>query len=148
VKEAVAVHYTFAGLSIGLAALFAITGSAKLLRAPWTLAAARRLGCSENAFRAIGALEAAAVMGLLAGLLWGPLGIAAAVGLVALLVGAVIAHRRAGDPCTGRGPAGLAGPRRRGGRGDGCVVLVLTRRRRPHRPGRRAEAWPGRVPCT
>ncbi|MCE7552005.1 DoxX family protein [Streptomyces thermodiastaticus] len=91
-------HYTFAGLSIGLAALFAITGSAKLLRAPWTLTAARRLGCSENAFRAIGALEAAAVVGLLAGLLWGPLGIAAAVGLVALLVGAVIAHRRAGDP--------------------------------------------------
>lgn len=91
-------HYTFVGLSIGLAALFVITGSAKLVRAPWTLAAARRLGYSVNAFRVIGALEMAAVVGLLAGLLWAPLGIAAAVGLVALLVGAVVAHRRAGDP--------------------------------------------------
>ncbi|WP_406150989.1 DoxX family protein [Streptomyces sp. NBC_01012] len=90
-------HYTFVGLSLALAAVFLATGSAKILRARWTVHAAQHLGYSARSFRVIGTLEVAATFGLLAGLAWTPLGTAAAVGLVALLIGAVLAHRRAGD---------------------------------------------------
>jgi hypothetical protein len=91
------VHYTFIGLSLTLAAVFLATGSAKLLRARWTVRAAEHLGYTVRSFQLIGFLEVAAVAGLLAGLAWAPLGTAAAVGLLALLVGALLAHRRAGD---------------------------------------------------
>ncbi|MFJ6691507.1 DoxX family protein [Streptomyces sp. NPDC091294] len=90
-------HYTFVVLSVTLAAVVLATGSAKVLGAGWTVRAARHLGYSEAAFRIIGVLEVAAAGGLLAGLTLAPLGTAAAVGLVALLIGAVGAHRRAGD---------------------------------------------------
>jgi hypothetical protein len=92
------VHYTFVGLSAGLAALLAALGAAKVLRAGWTVRAAEHLSYSVPAFRAIGAAELAAAAGLLAGIAWFPLGTAAAAGLVALLIGAVLAHRRAQDP--------------------------------------------------
>lgn len=56
-------------------------------------------------FRTIGSLELTAVAGLLAGLVVLPLGIAAAAGLILLMVGAIIYHLRAGDP-----PAALLYP--------------------------------------
>ncbi|MFI2649879.1 MULTISPECIES: DoxX family protein [Micromonospora] len=56
------------------------------------------LGVSAGRTRVIGVLEAAAVAGLLLGLLWWPLGVAAAVGVVLLLLGAVGFHLRARDP--------------------------------------------------
>ncbi|WP_445529831.1 DoxX family protein [Streptomyces cyslabdanicus] len=90
-------HYTFVGLSVALAAVFLTTGSAKILRARWMAVAADRLGYTVTTFQAIGSLEVAAAAGLLVGLARAPLSTAAAVGLVALLVGAVLAHRRAGD---------------------------------------------------
>jgi hypothetical protein len=45
-----------------------------------------------TAYRLIGATEVAT------GLLWWPVGAAAAVGLVCLTAGAALTHRRAGDP--------------------------------------------------
>lgn len=65
------------------------------------------MGVSAGLTRFIGLAEAAAAVGLLAGLRWHPLGIAAAIGLVILFVGAIVYHQRAGDysdPKT-RGPA-------------------------------------------
>jgi hypothetical protein len=49
-------------------------------------------------YRAIGALELLAAAGLLAGLVFVPLGIAAAAGLVLLMLAAIVYHVRAGDP--------------------------------------------------
>lgn len=49
-------------------------------------------------YRAIGSLELLAAAGLLAGLVFLPLGIAAAAGLVLLMIGAIGYHVRAGDP--------------------------------------------------
>lgn len=84
-------------MSIVLAALILGSGVPKVLQQPRMLASAEHLGYSAAAFRNIGLLEVAAAAGLIIGLFWAPLGIAAAVGLVALMIGAVLAHRRAGD---------------------------------------------------
>lgn len=56
----------------------------------------RRL--SRSLLRMIGSLELLAVVGLLAGLVFLPLGIAAAAGLVLLMIGAVAYHLQAREP--------------------------------------------------
>ncbi len=57
-----------------------------------------RLGVSPARTRTIGDLEVLAVAGLLLGLLWWPIAVAAAVGLTLLLIGAAGYHARAKDP--------------------------------------------------
>ena len=48
--------------------------------------------------------EVAAAAGLLIGLAWAPLGIAAAAGLVLLMIGAIVFHVRAKDPVEAMAP--------------------------------------------
>lgn len=60
-------------------------------------AAAEHFDVPWNRYRAIGLLELAAAVGVLGGIYWRPIGLAAALGMVALLVGALLFHRRAGD---------------------------------------------------
>ncbi|MFC9252222.1 DoxX family protein [Amycolatopsis thailandensis] len=84
-------------LSVLLAAIFAVLGVAKVLRQPSLISRTERLGFSVREIQGIGALEIAGAAGLVAGFFWLPLGIAAAIGLTALLIGAAIAHVRAGD---------------------------------------------------
>lgn len=90
-------NITFAVLSLMLAAVILFAGVPKVLKRPQMTEGAEHLGYSVKAFQVIGALEVAAAGGLVTGLFWEPLGIAAATGLVLLLIGAVISHRRAGD---------------------------------------------------
>ena len=59
-------------------------------------------------YQLIGAAELAAAAGVLIGLWWHPLGVAAAAGMVLLLLGAVITHRRAADGGKEMAPALLA----------------------------------------
>ncbi|MFC8342433.1 DoxX family protein [Streptomyces sp. NPDC057280] len=73
-------------------------GLAKLAAAPVMRQAAAHLGMSVRLYRLVGALEVAAVAGLLTGLAWTPLGVAAATGLVLLMTGAAVVHLRHGDP--------------------------------------------------
>lgn len=54
-------------------------------------------GLSPALVRFIGAAEAAGAVGLVIGIFWHPLGIAAAIGLVIVFVGAVVFHARFGD---------------------------------------------------
>ncbi|MEU9687732.1 DoxX family protein [Amycolatopsis japonica] len=84
-------------LSVMLIAIFAVLGVAKVLRQPALVSRTERLGFSVRGIQGIGALEIAGAAGLAAGFFWPPLGIAAAIGLVALLIGAAISHARAGD---------------------------------------------------
>ncbi|ONF72496.1 DoxX family protein [Amycolatopsis keratiniphila] len=84
-------------LSVLLIAIFAVLGVAKVLRQPALVARTERLGFSVRGIQGIGALEIAGAVGLAAGFFWPPLGVAAAIGLVALLIGAAISHARAGD---------------------------------------------------
>ncbi len=55
------------------------------------------LGVSDRTIPLLGVLELSAVVGFLIGLVWAPLGIAAAVGLMAQMVGATVLHARAKD---------------------------------------------------
>ena len=77
----------------------------------------------------------AGVAGALAGLAWRPIGIAAAVGLALLSVGAVVSHVRASDSVTDTAPAvvGLL-------LAVATAVLLITRvtptRRPSHQAGR------------
>jgi hypothetical protein len=97
-------------VTILLAALFAFAASIKLLGVRQSLAIRDNLGVSPMQWRAIGVLELAGVAGVLIGLLWAPMGIAAAIGLALLSVGAVAFHLRASDGAKDMAPAviGLA----------------------------------------
>jgi hypothetical protein len=63
------------------------------------------LGLNPVQWRTIGMLELAAVAGVLAGLAWPPIGVAAAVGAALLLLGAIIFHTRAADSAGETAPA-------------------------------------------
>ena len=54
-------------------------------------------------------LEAAAVAGLIGGLWWTPIGIAAATGVALLMSGAVVAHVKVHDPTPASAPAVVCG---------------------------------------
>jgi hypothetical protein len=93
-----------------LAALFTFAASIKLLGVARSLAIRDHLGVSPMQWRSIGALELAGVAGALVGLLWAPIGIAAAIGLALLSIGAIAFHLRASDGAADMAPAviGLA----------------------------------------
>jgi hypothetical protein len=72
-------------------------GGAKVAAVPAMRSRATHLGFSVASYRVIGGLELLGVVGLLAGLAWPPLGVAAAIALAAMMVGAVVCHVRVGD---------------------------------------------------
>jgi hypothetical protein len=84
-------------ISLLLAAACIVPAAAKLLGHAKTRASAAHFGIPWSRYRVIGVAELAAAVGVLAGVVRRPLGIAAATGMAALLLGALIAHRRAGD---------------------------------------------------
>jgi len=84
---------TVLGLVLGIG--FGALALGKILALPPLRERAHELGFSTSAFRIVGALELAGATGLLTGLLWPPIGYAAAAGLLMLLAGAVISQRRA-----------------------------------------------------
>lgn len=90
-------------LSVLLA--IALVGSAvgKLTRNPAVIGPVTGVGVPAGRIPLLAALEIAGAVGLLVGLAWPPLGIAAAVGVVLYFLGAVIAHLRVRDG--GYGPA-------------------------------------------
>ena len=69
---------------------------------------AAHFGIPWPRYRLIGVAELAAAAGILTGLWWHPLGLAAAAGMAVLLVGAIITHRKAADNVKEMAPALLA----------------------------------------
>lgn len=100
-----AVSAVLIALTAVSATVVTATGAAKLAALPDMRSRADHLGFSVAGFRAIGALEVAGAVGVVTGLSWAPLGIAAAAGLVAMMVGAVVSHVRAGDRPVDAAPA-------------------------------------------
>jgi hypothetical protein len=76
---------------------FAVLGTAKLAAVPAMRSRAEHAGFSVAAYRRIGALEIAGVLGLLLGAAVPAMGALAAIGLLLLLGGAVLTHLRNGD---------------------------------------------------
>src|ERR1700761_1544886 len=88
-----------------LAAMFAFAGLIKVAGVRQSLEIRDHLGVDPVQWRLIGILELAGVAGALAGLKWPPIGIAAAVGLALLIVGAIVFHVRASDSAADTAPA-------------------------------------------
>jgi len=85
-------------LAVVLSLVFLPLGLAKIAGVPAMRQAAAHLGMSTGLYRVVGALEVAAVAGLLTGLSRPPLGVAAATGLALLMAAAAVVHLRHGDP--------------------------------------------------
>ena len=98
----------FVTLSLLLAAACLVPALGKLTAQPKMLASASHFGIAWPSYRLIGIAELAAVAGVLAGLFWLPIGVAAASGMAVLLVGALTAYRRSGDSLQEAAPAVLA----------------------------------------
>jgi DoxX-like family len=94
-------------VTIALALLFTFSSAIKLLGVRQSLEIRDHLGVSPALWRVIGALELAGVVGVLVGLAWAPIGIAAAIGLALLSVGAVVFHIRVSDGIAKTVPAVL-----------------------------------------
>ena len=92
-----------------LVVAFAALGSAKLAAIPAMRAKAEHVGLSVLAYRRIGFVEVLAVIGLLIGAFVPVIGVLAAAGLLLLLAGAVLAHRRNGDGMRAIAPAVVLG---------------------------------------
>lgn len=88
-----------------LAVPFTAIGAAKLAAVPSMRARAAHVGLSVGAYRVIGALEVAGAAGLVAGFAAPLLRTFAALGLLLLLVGAVVAHLRVKDGLEDMAPA-------------------------------------------
>ena len=91
-----------------LAAVCLLPAAGKLTGQPKMRKSAAHFGIPWPRYRLIGVAELAAAAGILAGLRWHPLGVAAAAGLALLLIGALISHRRAADSGKEMAPALVA----------------------------------------
>ena len=81
--------------SVLLAAAMASSAARKAQPGPDSVALRDRLGVAPPLWASIGVPEALAAAGLVAGLWWAPIGVAAAIGVVLLMLGALGFHLRA-----------------------------------------------------
>ena len=81
--------------SVVLALLFLLTGSGKVLGLAFANQNRDRLGVHPTFWRVTGVLEWAGAVGLIAGIWWWPIGLAAACGLALLMLGAIASRVRA-----------------------------------------------------
>ena len=98
----------FVTISLLLAAACLLPAVGKLTGQPRMRKSAAHFGISWSRYRLIGVAELAAAAGILIGLWWHPLGVAAAAGMALLLLGAIVTHRKAADSVKDMVPA-LAG---------------------------------------
>jgi hypothetical protein len=88
-----------------LAAMLGFAGLIKVIGVAQSLTIRDHLGVKPVQWRTIGSLELAAVAGVVAGLWWPPIGMAAAIGSGLLLLGAIAFHARASDSAADTAPA-------------------------------------------
>lgn len=95
----------FVTVSLLLIAACLLPAAGKLLGHPKMRQSAGRFGIPWPRYRLIGVAELAAAAGIVIGLWWHPLGLAAAAGMILLLIGALLTHRRAADSGKEMAPA-------------------------------------------
>jgi hypothetical protein len=91
------VHIAALVLSIVLALVMLGSGVAKLIHAPGVVIQMEAVKVTRQQMTALGVIEAAATLGLIVGIWFPPLAVAAATGVVIYFVGAIVAHLRASD---------------------------------------------------
>ncbi len=99
-----AIFYVLSGLLI---VVLIAAGGAKLVGTARMRQGADRFGIPWPWYRLIGVLEVAAVVGIVIGFGWRPLGLAAGIGTGALMLGALSFHIRVRDPMPDMGGAVL-----------------------------------------
>jgi hypothetical protein len=92
-------------LAVLLAGLFLVTGTGKVIAVSSMRERAAHVGFSVDAYRRIGALELLGAIGLLAGFAEPAIGVAAATGILLLMLGAIAAHARSKDTLGAMAPA-------------------------------------------
>lgn len=85
-------------LSIVLGVAMLASGVMKLIRAPRIVSLMAAVHVTPPQLTVLGALQVASTTGLIAGIWFPPLAIAASIGLVLYFTGAIVAHVRANDP--------------------------------------------------
>ena len=98
----------FVAVSLLLATVCLVPAAGKLLGHQKMRQSAAHFGIPWRKYQFIGAAELAAAAGVLIGLRWHPLGVAAAAGMGLLLLGALNTHRQAADSGKDMAPALLA----------------------------------------
>jgi uncharacterized membrane protein YphA (DoxX/SURF4 family) len=92
-------------IAILLAAMLVFSGLGKIRRDPRQMLVVHEIvGVPLNYFPLLAACEFAGALGLVLGIWWPSLGVAAGIGLVLYFVGAIVSHLRVGD-VKGIGPA-------------------------------------------
>ncbi|BCJ50540.1 hypothetical protein Asp14428_20150 [Actinoplanes sp. NBRC 14428] len=84
-------------VAVLLSLVLLMSARADITRDPKIIETLKALGVRDSWFLPLGLVKIAGALGLLAGIAYRPLGIAAAVGVVLYFVGAVVTHLRAGD---------------------------------------------------
>jgi hypothetical protein len=98
-------HTAYLVVTIVLAAMAAFSAMGKLRRDPKIVHVVHQVvGAPLHYFPHLAACEIAGAFGLLAGIWWPVLGLAAGIGLTVYFAGAIVAHVRVGDR-NGIGPA-------------------------------------------
>lgn len=91
-------HIAYLVVTIVFALMVGFSGVGKIRRDPHQVRVIHEIvGVPLKFFPLLAGCEFAGALGLLAGILWPPLGIAGGVGLVLYFVGAVVSHVRVGD---------------------------------------------------
>ena len=98
----------FVIISLLLAVACLLPAAGKLTGQPKMRQSAAHFGIPWSRYRLIGVAELAAAAGIVIGLWWHPLGVAAAAGMAVLLIGALVTHRKAADGAKETVPALVA----------------------------------------
>lgn len=91
-------------ISIFLAVALTVSAVGKLTKMPAVIESMSTVGVPAGRIPVLASLEIAGAAGLVIGLFWWPVGVAAAIGVILYFLGAVIAHVRVKD-LPGVGPA-------------------------------------------
>lgn len=98
-KIALAIFGSFIGISIAFSAL------GKIKQIPGAIEAIASVGVKEHQYNQLAALELIGALGLLVGIWFKPIGVAASVGVVLYFLGAQGAHMKKKDPFAKMFPA-------------------------------------------
>lgn len=84
-------------VSVLLATLLALSATRKLTHREPVVETYLRVGVPEDKLNYLAIVLLAGAAGLILGLLWAPIGVAAAIGVICYFIGAVVFHIRAND---------------------------------------------------
>lgn len=91
-------HFAYLAITLVFALMVSYSGIGKIRRDPLQVKVVHEtVGIPLRHFPLLAACEFAGALGLVVGIWWPPIGVAAGIGLVLYFVGAIVSHLRVGD---------------------------------------------------